>query len=319
MKLGFAVKILGQPGLKSNDTRRWQNNPHLSVSLAYLRDIFIYLRQIDVHMYRMSSDLAPYVTHPDLPQFHNQIAECVDELAALGEVAKQDQLRLSFHPAAHIVLNSPDESIARKSIADLDAQAQMLDLMGLGPEAVVVLHVGGVYDDKRTAMDRFVQRYHTLKETTRQRLVLENDERAYTIGDTFAIHQQTGIRLVFDQLHYLCNPTPGASLIEALHTALGTWPEDQRPKIHYSTPRTSMIVTDKRDASGRKTRDLREPRISQHADLIDPFAFIDLLRSTSERDFDVMLECKAKDLALLRLRKHLTRLAPDLVTHYQIT
>jgi len=318
MKLGFAVKILGQPGLKSNDTRRWQNNPHLSVSLAYLRDIFVYLRQIDVHMYRMSSDLAPYVTHPDLPQFHNQIAECVDELAALGEVAKQDRLRLSFHPAAHIVLNSPDENVAHKSVADLDAQAQILDLMGLGPEAVVVLHVGGVYDDKRTAMDRFVQRHNALKESTRQRLVLENDERAYTIGDTFAIHQQTGIRLVFDQLHYLCNPTPGVPLIEALHTALSTWPEDQRPKIHYSTPRTSMIVTDKQDASGRKTRDLREPRISQHADLIDPFAFIDLLRSTLERDFDVMLECKAKDLALLRLRKHLNRLAPDLVTHYQI-
>ena len=80
MKLGFAVKVLGRPGLKSNDTRRWQNSPHLSVSLAYLRDIFVYLRQINVRMYRMSSDLAPYVTHPDLPQFHNQIAECADEL-----------------------------------------------------------------------------------------------------------------------------------------------------------------------------------------------------------------------------------------------
>ena len=44
MRLGFAVKIVGQPGLKSNDTRRWQNNPHLSVSLAYLRDILVYLQ-----------------------------------------------------------------------------------------------------------------------------------------------------------------------------------------------------------------------------------------------------------------------------------
>jgi UV DNA damage endonuclease len=319
MKLGFPVQVLGRPGLKANDTRRWQSNPHLSVSLAYLRDIFVYLRQIDVHMYRMSSDLAPYVTHPDLPQFHDQIAECADELAAVGEMARQDRLRLSFHPAAHIVLNSPDSAIAQKSIADLDAQAQMLELMGLGPEAVVVLHVGGMYGDKRAAMDRFVQRYHSLREKTRQRLVLENDERAYTIGDTYAIHRQTGIRLVFDQLHYLCNPIPGMTLVDALHLALSTWPKSQTPKIHYSTPRTSMIAVDRRDASGRKRKDLREPRISQHADLIDPFAFIDLLAAVQERDFDVMLECKAKDLALLRLRKHLDRFAPHLVAHHQIT
>ena len=33
LRLGFAVKVLGQPDLKSNDTRRWQSNPHLRVSL----------------------------------------------------------------------------------------------------------------------------------------------------------------------------------------------------------------------------------------------------------------------------------------------
>ena len=38
-RLGFALKVLGQPGLKSHDSRRWQNEPHLSVSLAYLREI----------------------------------------------------------------------------------------------------------------------------------------------------------------------------------------------------------------------------------------------------------------------------------------
>ena len=320
MKLGFVVKVVGKPGLKSNDTRRWQSNPHLSVSLAYLRDILGYLRQIDVRMYRMASDLAPYVTHPDLPQFHNQIAECADELAAVGAAARQDELRLSFHPGAHVVLNSPDEQVAIKSIADLDAQAQMLDLMGLGPEAVVVLHVGGLYGDKAAAMDRFVERYHGLDKATRQRLALENDERAYTVGDAFAIHQRTGIRLIYDHLHHLCNPTPGMASDDTFHLALDTWPDDQTPKIHYSTPRTSMAVVETRDESGEKRRGLREPRITQHADLIDPFAFIGLLHSArGERDFDVMLECKAKDVALLRLRRHLHRLAPELVTRYQVT
>jgi hypothetical protein len=89
MRLGFAVKVLGQEGLKSNDTRRWQNEPHLSVSLGYLRDIFAYLAKTGITMYRMSSDLAPYVTHPDMPQFHDQIDACRNELKALGDQAKQ--------------------------------------------------------------------------------------------------------------------------------------------------------------------------------------------------------------------------------------
>jgi UV DNA damage endonuclease len=320
MRLGFAVKVVGQPGLKSNDTRRWQNSPHLSVSLAYLRDVFAYLRQINVQMYRMSSDLAPYITHPDLPQFHNQIDECAQELATIGEMARHDGLRLSFHPGAHTVLNSPHEEIVLKTIADLEAQARILDAMGLGPEAVINTHVGGRYGDKEAALARFVDRYLRLPEAVQRRLVLENDERVFHLGDTYSIHQQTGIRLVLDQLHHLCNPAPDVSLEKALHLALDTWPADQTPKIHFSTPHTAMIPVERRDPSGQKQRSLREPRLSQHADLVDPFSFIALLHAaSSERDMDVMLECKAKDVALLRLRRHLARLAPDLVERWNIT
>ena len=78
LKLGFPVKVLGAGGLKSNDTRRWQQKPHLRVSLRYLEKIFDHLEANDIHMYRMSSDLAPYVTHPDMPQFHGMIGECAE-------------------------------------------------------------------------------------------------------------------------------------------------------------------------------------------------------------------------------------------------
>ena len=80
-----------------------------------------------------------------------------------------------------------------------------------------------------------------------------------------------------------------------------------------------MVRTETGSESGAKSTALRLPRLSQHAALIDPFSFIDLLRTYSDsRDFDVMLECKAKDLALLRLREHLRRFAPDLVSRFGI-
>jgi UV DNA damage endonuclease len=316
MKLGFAVKVLGEPGLKSHDTRRWQNNPHLSVSLAYLRDIFGYLRRQAITMYRMASDLAPYLTHPDLPQFHNQIEECAAELEAVGEMARSDGLRLSFHPSQYVVLNAADEMVAARSARAVVAQARILDAMGLGPEAVIVIHVGGIYGDRDAARQRFAERYLRLPEPARRRLVLENDDGRFSVADIAWIHRETGIRLVFDHLHF-CNHNPqGMHTTEALTTCLGTWPADVRPKVHFSSPRTAMHVIERSRAdSGGIERRLRQPRSTQHADFIDPFAFIAFLREVQAaglRDFDVMLEAKAKDLAMLRLREDLSRLVPDL-------
>ena len=112
-RLGFAVKVMGTPGLRSNDARRWQSGPHLRTSLEYLRAIFAYLDRLDIRMYRMSSDLAPYLTHPDLPQFRHQLDECAAELEELGHLARSLDLRLSFHPSQYVVLNSPDDALIR--------------------------------------------------------------------------------------------------------------------------------------------------------------------------------------------------------------
>ena len=87
-------------GTKSHDARRWQSNLELNVSLDYLEAIFSYLAQNGIGMYRMSSDLAPYVTHPDLPQFHRMIRDSAGKLRETGALARQLDLRLSFHPSA---------------------------------------------------------------------------------------------------------------------------------------------------------------------------------------------------------------------------
>jgi len=68
----------------------------------------------DIRMYRMSSDLAPYATHPDMPQFHGVVAESAAELAAVGAKARRLGIRLSFHPSQYLVLNSPDVELVRK-------------------------------------------------------------------------------------------------------------------------------------------------------------------------------------------------------------
>jgi UV DNA damage endonuclease len=322
MRLGFAIQVLGQPGLKSHDSRRWQNEPHLSVSLAYLRDILLYLRRQKVRMYRLSAELAPYLTHPDMPHYHGQIDDCASELAAVGRLAREAGARLSFHAPASTVLNSPDEPVAAKAAADLNGLARLLDGLALGPEAVIVCHVGGVYGDRLDARRRFVARYHALPEATRRRLALEHDDARFSVSDAAWIHGRTGVPLVYDHLHHRCHNPENLETTEALRLCLDTWPEGVTPKVHFASPRTAMRVDERRHPeTSARARLLRPPQPGEHADFVHPFEFIDLIRAAQTAglpDFDVMLEARAKDLALLHLRQDLARFAPDLNRRFTI-
>ena len=314
MRLGFAVKVTGRADLPSNDARRWQNGPHLRVSLSYLDAILDYLAATDIRMYRISSDLAPYVTHPDMPQFHQQIDECAEQLAQIGAKARSLGIRLSFHPSQFILLNSPDPALVAKSVQDLAAQARMLDAMELGPEAVVVTHVGGVYGDLESGRERWALAWEQLPELVRRRLVLEHDDTRFDAADVLWIQARTGVRLVFDYLHHWCLNRAGLDAHEALARCLASWPAGQTPKIHFSSPRTEQRLLTRKNRTTGKPEQVQAPPIwSGHADYINPFEFIGFLRGAAGlRKFDVMLETKLKDLALIQLRQDLARYAPDL-------
>lgn len=306
-RLGFAVKLLGRPELRSHDTRRWQSRPHLKVSLEYLREILAYLGQIEVGMYRLASSLAPYATHPEHPEFHAQVEQSAAELAQLGEMVRRQAVRLSFHPGQFIVLNTPDDQLAARSAADIEVQAAVLDAMGLGAEAVVVTHVGGVYGDRPAALERFARRFEQLSPGARRRLVVENDDQRFGVPDVLELHGRLGIRVVFDAHHHRCHDPAGIPPAEAALACMRTWRGWRaRPKLHFSSPRTDWGFRNGVEAG------LSQRSLSAHAEFIDPFSFIDFYRPLAEAAPDVMLEAKAKDLALLQLRSALAKHAPDL-------
>lgn len=332
MRLGFPVKVLGRPDLKSNDTRRWQQGPHLRTSLVYVDAILDYLVTIGVDMYRLSSDLAPYATHPDMPQFHGMVAECDAELAALGAKARQLNMRLSFHPSQFVLLNSPDPAMTTKSIWDLASQAEMLDRMGMGPEAVLVTHVGGVYDDRDASRARWIDGYDQCPEPVRRRLVLENDDLRFSAADVLWIHDRCGVPLIFDYQHFWCLNPEGLPLRPTLERFVASWPQGVRPKIHFSSPRTEMREIKRKVTAQERAADaatgaasrggarvktvLLPPVWTGHADFVNPFEFATFMRDVAGLEFDVMLEAKSKDLALLRLRSDLVRYAPDVAARF---
>ncbi len=340
LRLGFPVKVIGRPGLKSQDTRRWQSGPHLRTSLEELDRVLDYLRDEQIDMYRLSSDIAPYATHPDLPQFHQQLAEADAELRAFGAKARAQDVRLSFHPSQYVLLNSPDPTLTAKSIWDLASQAEMLDRMALGPEAVMITHVGGVYDDHAASRARWIDGWNQCPDHVRHRLVLENDDLRFSAADALWIHARTGVRLVFDYQHFWCLNPEGLEMRDTLERFLATWPDGVRPKIHFSSPRTEMRevkqqITAKARASGKVTRKgeltkapvkatsriktvLRPPIWTGHADFTNPFEFATFMRMAEGLAFDVMLEGKSKDVNLLKLRPDLLRYAPDVAARFGI-
>lgn len=303
-RIGFAVKVLGDGGLPSHDARKWRSGPHLSVSLDRLDAILDRLDALDVRMYRMTSDLAPYATHPDLPQFHRQVDECAERLAALGEKMRALDIRLSFHPGQYVVLNSEREEVQVLAAREVDVMAALLEAMGCGPEAVVVLHVGGAAGGREAAFGRFEAGLARIGDAGRRRLVIENDDRTFSLSDVLALHERTGLAVVWDILHHHCNDPEGIGDRDALVSALATWPHGVVPKIHYSTPKTAMELRRERKGRRVETRYVLPP-LRAHADLVDPIAFEEFVRLAEGLDFDLMLEAKAKDLALLRLREHL--------------
>ena len=304
-RLGFAVKVVGGGGLPSHDTRRWQSGPHLSVSLERVRAVLDRLDELDVRMYRMATQLAPYASHPDLPQFHRQVHDCAAQLAEVGAVARARGIRLSMHPGQYTVLNSTRPAVVDAAIAELEVLGELFAALGAGPEWVIVIHVGGAEGGVAAGLTRFARGFERLSERARAHLVIENDDRTYSLSEILPLSRSIGVPVVWDILHHhVCDPERNPDA-EALGHALATWPEGVTPKIHYSSPRLDIELAERREGR-RVVRQLVLPQTRAHADLVDPMGFEAFLRHDADgRDFDIMLEAKGKDLALLRLRESL--------------
>jgi UV DNA damage endonuclease len=199
-----------------------------------------------------------------------------------------------MHPDQFVLLNATDKRVLQRSIADLGYQVQVLDLMGLDPSAKVQVHIGGMYGDKQAAIERFLNQYDLLDTAIRERLVIENDERLYSLHDCLAIHEQTGIPVIADTFHHsLLNN--GERFLSLLTPVRNTWKgKDGIPMIDYSS-----------QEHGR--------RFGAHATHIVEEDFRQFINGTMPADFDIMLEIKDKEKSALTALD-IARNNPRLVT-----
>ena len=250
-----------------------------------LHSALAYCATHQIGCFRVNSQILPVKTHPaagyainDLPE----TTEIVSAFKACGRFARQHGLRLTFHPDQFILLSAADPEIIRKSILDLEYQAEVAAWTGAD---VINIHAGGGYGNKTDTLKRLAAVIGTLSKNVRSRLTLENDDRIYTPADLLPFCRETRTPFVYDVHHHRCLPD-GLSVGEVTRQALATW--DREPLFHVSSPK---------EGYGNK-------RPGPHHDFIDPADFPGEWRTL---DLTVEVEAKAKETAVARLRQSLTR------------
>lgn len=230
--------------------------------------------------FRITNAIVPLATHPELGfRLEDLPPSLLDDLARAGETARARDVRLSFHPDQYVVLSSVHEAVRASGLAELEHVAALSEHLGA---VQMTIHGGGATGGKEAASERLVRGVERLSERARRYLVLENDDRTWTVEDLLPVLRATGAPLVYDVHHHRCNPD-GLSEAEATALAASTW-GDREPWCHLSSPREGW--------SG--------PKPARHADFIDP---ADVPAAWRGRRMTVDLEAKRKEDAVLALRE----------------
>jgi UV DNA damage endonuclease len=253
-------------------------------NLSDLLTILKWNKDNGIYFMRLSSEMFPFAGH----LVHGYSLDFADNLLKeIGQYARDNNMRLTMHPGQYDVLSSPSEIVIANTVSDLKHHCDILDRMCMGPDSVMIIHGGGVYGNKPEALKRLEENIVKLPENVRNRLVLENCEMAYCVEDLLDISENVGIPIVLDFHH---DDIHGSSqpIHNYFNRVFAVWHKRGiKPKVHVSNSVPGV--------SGDASKTARR----KHSDYIR-FLHDSLLTITFP--IDVMLECKMKEQALLRLK-----------------
>ncbi len=286
MSIGYACLVIGvvNTNLKSCVLKNVNDEKLLDLisnNLNSLENIIDYNIKNNIRLFRISSDLIPFGSSPanNIPWW-NIFSERFEQI---GMKIQGSGMRVSMHPGQYTVLNSPSLDVVHRAIEDLKYHTKVLDSLRVGTEHKIVLHIGGIYNDKKQAIDRFINNYNNLEGSVKQRLVIENDDKSYNIKDVLEIGTKLNIPVIFDNLHNYINSSKGEkNQIDWINECKKTWRlKDGNQKIHYSE---QNIL--------KKT--------GSHSNSIKSSQFINFYECLGRNDIDIMLEVKDKNLSAVK-------------------
>ena len=173
--------------------------------LQNLRDVLTMMdwnEENGIKVFRLSSELFPHKSNSQIEDYNFDFA--IELLREIGEKSMAYKQRLTFHPGQYNVIGTPNPKAFQQTISDLSYHADVLDLMNLNENSVMVIHGGGIYNDKSKTIERWIEQFHLLPINVQRRLVLENCEKCFSIEDCLYISSIINIPVVFDTHHFEC-------------------------------------------------------------------------------------------------------------------
>jgi len=294
LRLGLCCQFMGEP-IKFRTTtatflqrlpRREQlgNLARLCLENAtMLRAALEFCAANRIGSFRIGSSILPVSTHPVVGYRLEQLPggeAIIEKFRQCGEFARARNIRTGFHPDQFVVLNSPNMEIVMRSIADIEAQAEIAEWTN---GDTLNIHGGGGYGDKVAALERFRRNLDLLSPRVRSRLTVENDDKTFTPSDLLPLCRAEGIPLVYDAHHHRCL-ADAMTLEEASEAARATW--NREPLFHLSSPLSGW--------SG--------PHPERHHDYID---LEDFPVAWQGWPLTLEIEAKAKEWAIAKLQRDL--------------
>jgi UV DNA damage endonuclease len=264
-----------------------------AIGLANARDVIKMLRwnhKYGIKFLRLSSEMFPFASHEE---YGYKLAPFAAEtLAEVGKVVAELGHRVTTHPGQFTQLGSPRKSVIDNALRDLSFHDEMLSLLKLpeqaNRDAVMILHLGGVFGDKAATLDRFRENYKALPQSVKNRLVLENDDVSWSVHELLPVCEELNIPMVLDYHHHNIifdkeQIREGTKDICDLYPRIkATWDKKNiKQKMHYSEPTPAAITGSQR----RK----HNPRVATLPPCAD--------------DMDLMIEAKDKEQAVFELMR----------------
>ena len=262
----------------------------------------------ELRMVRLSSDVLPVYTHRDYSYFWRQpdvVAYMEQEFAKIGDIARRDNVRLSFHPGQFTVLASENPGIVQNSIEEFEYHVDMARWMGFGKQFQdfkINVHISG-----KQGPAGIISALSRLSPEARNTLTIENDENSWGLDASLELERHCA--LVLDLHHHwirtgeYIQPTD-----DRCKRLVDSW-RGVRPVVHYSVSREDCLVGHATDVMPNRETLLeagyKKAKMRAHSDFYWNTTVNDW--AISHRSWaDIMCESKGKNLASFELYKYAT-------------
>jgi|TARA_B110000483_G_scaffold152724_1_gene181649 UV DNA damage repair endonuclease len=251
-------------------------------------------------MVRLGSNMMPAYTHPDWKYFYKRtdVRDTAQrEWSRVGDLARKLDVRVSMHPGQFVVLASVNENIVNRSIEEFEYHADIIRWMGYGrnwQDFKCNVHISG-----RQGPAGIKAVLPRLSTEARNCITIENDENSWGIDSSLELEKD--VALVMDIHHHWVNSQGEYidSNDDRCKRIIDSW-RGVRPSMHYSVSREDLLVDHARDQKPDYKKLLeqgfKKAKLRAHSDYMWNTA-VNEWAGTFRKDFDIMVEAKAKNLA----------------------